>query len=64
MNLYIQEQSDDKYFQGQGKYRQFFLWFVLNMLICAFSAPKSKASTLFHSDQTIKTLQRVTSQAF
>lgn len=46
MNLYIQEQSDDKYFQGQGKYREFFLWFVLNMLICAFSAPKSKASTL------------------
>lgn len=38
-----------------------FCLFLLNMLICAFSAPKSKASTLFHSDQTIKTLQRVTS---
>lgn len=26
-----------------------FCLFLLNMLICAFSAPKSKASTLFHS---------------
>lgn len=39
MNLYIQEQSDDKYFQGQGKYREFFLLiFAQHAYLCFLSS--------------------------
>lgn len=63
MNLYIQEQSDDKYFQGQGKYREFFLLviFAQHAYLCFLSSQVQGINFNFTQYQTIKTLQRVTS---
>lgn len=58
MNLYIQEQSDEKYFQG------LFVFCSQHAYLCFLSSQVQGINFNFTQYQTIKTLQRVTSQAF